>query len=168
VARRRRKAVTLALVSDITPERRARAGDHLTWPADKRSPVQVARVIDHLERLHERAHLSDRQWGAGMKFRAHHRAAGMHGHMGSIDLHRVLAMPVDKGREHQFHVEQYRKALACLGMLRLVAVEMVVCYDTPLEVVALAQGRSTGGRGCEAVRQQLAAALEDLARLWGL
>jgi hypothetical protein len=168
MARRRKRPITLAQVSDLTPERRAHAGPHLVWPEDKRSPVQVARVIDPLERMHERDQLSDREYGAGMRFRKHHKAAGMNGHMGSIDLHRILAMPVDRGREHQFHVEQYRKALGCLGFLRLGVVEMVCCYDTPLEVIALAQGRSPGGRGVEAIRRQLVSSLGDLADMWRL
>jgi hypothetical protein len=167
VARRRRKAVTLALVSDLTPERKAHAGSNLVWPADKRSPVQVARVIDALERLHDRAHVSDREYGAGMKFRRHHKGAGLFGQMGTVDLHRIFGRPQER-EEVEAHTLQYRKALLCLGILRLGVVEMVICYDTPLEVVALAQGRSTGGRGVEAVRRQLAASLEDLANLWRL
>ena len=168
MARRRKRPITLAQVSDLTPERRAHAGSMLQWPADKRSPQQTARVIDHLERLHDREQISDRAYAAGMRFRAHHQGAGMLGHMGTLDLHRILSSPVDRGREHQFHVNQYGKALLKLGLIRLGVLEAVVCYDKPLEQVAVELGRGAGGRGVEAVRRQLAGALDELATLWGL
>lgn len=167
MARRRRKEITLALVSDLTPERKAHAGGSLQWPQDKRSPVQTARVLCPLERMHLRGQLRDRAYQAGLKFRRHHMLAGLMGSIGAIDLHRILGLPQDhEGRV--FHVRQYRMALLRLGLLRVGVLELVCCYDKPLEEVACEQGRGRGGRGTEAVRKQLAASLEALANLWGL
>lgn len=168
MTRKRKRGVTLALISDLTPQRAAHAGSNLQWPEDKRSPQQTARILCPLDRLHGRDQISDKAYNAGVKFRKHHLGAGMYGRMGTVDMHRILAQPQDYGEEHAFHVTQYKKALQCLGLLRLGVLEMVVCYDKPLEEVALAQGRGTGGRGTEAVRQQLSMSLEDLASLWGM
>lgn len=169
MARKRKRGVTLAQISDLTPERMSHAGADLQWPSDKRSYMQTARILCPLDRLHERGHISERAYNAGVKFRKHHLGAGMYGRMGTVDMHRILAQPQDNGgEEHSFHVTQYKKALLCLGLLRLGVLEMVVCYDKPLEAVAVAQGRAVGGRGTEAVRQQLSLSLEALASLWGL
>jgi hypothetical protein len=168
MARKRRRSVTLAQVSDLTPERVNHAGANLQWPEDKRSPQQTARILCPLDRLHEREQISERAYNAGVKFRKHHLGAGLYGRMGTVDMHRILAQPQDDLGAHTFHVTQYRHALICLGFLRIGVLEQVVCYDKTLAEVAAAQGRAPGGRGTEAVRGQLASSLEDLASLWGL
>ncbi len=167
MARRRRKEVTLALVSDLTPERKNQAGSSLQWPADKRSPQQTARILCPLERLHLRGQIRPRAYEAGVKFRKHHAMAGMMGVIGSVDLHRILGLPTDR-ESRAFHVQHYKEALVRLGLIRVGVLELVVCYDKPLEEIATEQGRGRGGRGTEAVRRQLESSLEDLANLWGL
>ena len=167
MARRRKREVTLALVSDLTPERKNQAGATLQWPQDKRSPVQTARILCPLDRLHLRGQIRERAYQAGVKFRRHHAMAGMMGHLGTVDLHRILGLPQDR-ESRAFHVEHYKEALVRLGLIRVGVLELVVCYDKPLEEIATEQGRGKGGRGTEAVRRQLEGSLEDLANLWGL
>jgi hypothetical protein len=146
------------MVSDITPERRRHAGPDLVWPADKRSPQQTARVINPLDRLHEREQISDRAYAAGVKFRRHHLGAGMFGRMGTVDLHRIFSFP-HPGETQALHILQYKNALAELGIIRLGVVEMVCCYDTPLERRCL-PGPGGGGQGTDAVRRQIEGSLE--------
>lgn len=167
MARKRKREVSLALVSDLTPERKARAGDNLQWPEDKRSPQQTARILTPLERLLARNKISSGQYAAGVKFRHHWYHAGHAGRVMSVDLNNVVAYP-STGSRSELHAAQYREAWTCLGPITSALVEAIVCQERTLEAVAPELGRHPGGYGIDVVTRQLSAALDKLVKLWGI
>lgn len=167
-----------------TAERIAQAGG---WFDPKKNNTQFFEIIgrakssrhftmldDALGRALRRRFISAVEYAALKKYALHWLAGGLQGHLGSVDLNRVLAFDpgsmtgLCKTERQMDHRELYYAARYELGTRSRSAwvADQIACCDTAISRVAEALGYRSPYRGREKVRELLSDAGYRLGKFW--
>lgn len=117
--------------------------------------------------------ISAEEYSALKKYALHWLAGGLQGHMGSVDLNRILAFDpgsmtgLCKTEAQADHRALYWMAHLQLGTRPAFVADHIACFDSPIATVAIMLGYRSPYRGREKVRELLSDAGYRLAKLWG-
>lgn len=161
-----------------TPERIKRAGgwadrDQLfTVSGRAKSTRRFNMLDDALGRALVRRFISAVEYSALKKYALHWLAGGLQGHLGSVDLNRVLAFDpgsmtgLAKTEAQIDHRALYWMAHQEIGERPAYVADQIACFDTSLPDVAIMLGYKSPFRGREKVKEILSDAGYRLAKLW--
>lgn len=155
-----------------TAERLSHAGGFFAVAGRSRSSRKITMLDDALGRAWMRQKISAAEYSALRKYALHWLAGGLQGHLGSVDLNRVLAFDpgqmsgLAKTERQADHRRLYHIARDQLGTRPAMVADHVACFDTPLAVV----GSLLGYRSAYRARTKAAEILSDagyrLAKIW--
>jgi hypothetical protein len=155
-----------------TAERIERAGEFFTVAGRARSSRRITMLDDALGRAWMRRFISAEEYSALKKYALHWLAGGLQGHLGSVDLNRILAFDpgsmtgLAKTERQADHRRLYHSAREAIGARPARVADEIACYDIPISHVALALGYRSPYRGREKVREILSDAGYRLAKFW--
>jgi hypothetical protein len=154
-----------------TPERLAMAGEFYTISGATRSTRRFNMADDALGKAYKRGYVSGQEHAALEKYALHWLAGGLAGHLGSVDLNRVLAHDPNmagqaQGERQAMHRDLYHTARGRLGTRPAFVADHIACFDTPMADVAIMLGYRSPFRGRDKVRQILSDAGYRLVRIW--
>ena len=165
-----------------TAERIAQAGG---WFDPNKNNTQFFEIIgrakssrhftmldDALGRALTRRFISAVEYSALKKYALHWLAGGLQGHLGSVDLNRILAFDpgsmtgLCKTERQAEHRALYVAARRDLGYRPAWVADQIACFDAPLRDVAAGLGYRSPYRGREKVRELLSDAGYRLGKFW--
>lgn len=155
-----------------TAERIQHAGEFFAVAGRSKSNRRITMLDDALGRAWMRRFISAEEYSALKKYALHWLAGGLQGHLGSVDLNRILAFDpgsmtgLCKTEAQVNHRSLYYAARADLGTRPAKIADEIACYDIPISHVALALGFRSPCRGREKVREILSDAGYRLAKFW--
>jgi hypothetical protein len=165
-----------------TKERIAQAGG---W-ADPKKPGPQFFTVSGQAKSTRRFNMSDNALGKALvrrfisageyaalnKYALHWLAGGLQGHLGSVDLNRILAFDpgsmsgLAKTERQADHRALYWAAHAQIGVRPAFVADHIACFDTPVSDVALMLGYASPYRGRERVKEILSDAGYRLGKIW--
>lgn len=119
-----------------------------------------------------RRKISAAEYSALRKYALHWLAGGLQGHVGSVDLNRVLAFDpgsmsgLAKTEAQADHRRLYHRAREQLGMRPALVADHVACFDTPLASVGILLGYQSGFHGRAKAAELLSDAGYRLGKFW--
>jgi hypothetical protein len=155
-----------------TAERIRQAGEFFTVSGRSRSNRRIYMNDDALGKALMRSFISGSEHSALKKYALHWVAGGLQGHLGTVDLNRILAFDpstmngLAKTEKQADHRAIYWRAHEELGRRPAYVADQIACFDTPVRDVALSLGYRSPFRGREIVKQILSDAGYRLAKLW--
>jgi len=155
-----------------TAERIRQAGEFFTITGRSRSTRRINMLDDALGKALMRSFISPAEHSALKKYALHWLAGGLQGHLGSVDLNRILAFDpstmngLAKTERQCDHRAIYWRAHEELGRRPAYVADNIACFDTPISQVALSLGYRSPFRGREIVKQILSDAGYRLAKIW--
>jgi hypothetical protein len=155
-----------------TVERLRHAGEFFTVAGRSRSSRKITMFDDALGRAWMRRKVSGEEYSALRKYALHWLAAGLQGHLGSVDLNRVLAFDphamtgLAKTEAQVEHRALYWRARGQLGERPAYVADQVACFDMPLHVVGALLGYRSPWRGRTKAAELLSDAGYRLAKFW--
>jgi hypothetical protein len=155
-----------------TPERIAHAGQFFTVAGRSRSNRHFTMLDDALGRAWVRQNISGEEYSALKKYALHWLAGGLQGHLGSVDLNRILAFDpgsmtgLSKTEAQADHRAAYWSAREQIGERPAFVADHVACYDSPLKLVGKLLGYRSPWRGRERAVEILADAGYWLAKIF--
>lgn len=155
-----------------TPERIKRAGQFFTVAGRARSARKFTFLDDALGRAWVRRNISGEEYSALRKYSLHWLAGGLQGHVGSVDLNRVLAFDphgmsgLAKTEAQVDHRRLYYAARNEIGVRPAIVADQVACYDCNLTTVGRMLGYHSAARGREKVVELLSDAGYRLSKFW--
>ncbi|MFZ2144412.1 MAG: DUF6456 domain-containing protein, partial [Xanthobacteraceae bacterium] len=90
--------------------------------------------------------ITPEQYAAAQKYRHHWYFGGLHDHLGSLDLTRILAghhgdySGMARSENQAFHRQRFREAVQAIGKIGSHVLDSAVCREMPLEQVGYALG----------------------------
>jgi hypothetical protein len=142
-----------------TPERLQHAGEFHTASGRSRATTRYTMLDDALGRAWMRRKLSDAEYYALRRYALHWLAGGLQGHLGSIDLNRILAHDpgamsgLAKTERQADHRLAYHEARHQIGTRPALVADGVACFDLGLVEVGVLLGyRSAAHARVEACR----------------
>jgi hypothetical protein len=155
-----------------TAERLAHAGGFFTVAGRARSSRRITLLDDALGRAWMRQKISAPEYSALRKYALHWLAGGLQGHLGSVDLNRILAFDpgsmsgLAKTEAQADHRILYHAARDQLGTRPAMVADHIACFDTSLATV----GALLGYRSAYRARTKAAEILSDagyrLGKFW--
>lgn len=127
---------------------------------------------DALGRAWKRRNISGEEYAALRKYALHWLAGGLMGHLGSVDLNRILAFDphamtgLAKTEKQADHRHLYHRARENIGLRPALVADHVACYDSTLTHVGEVLGYQSGPRGREKAIEILSDAGYRLAQFW--
>lgn len=155
-----------------TAERIRQAGEFFTMSGRSRSSRRFNMLDDALGRALVRRFISAAEYSALKKYALHWLAGGLQGHLGSVDLNRILAFDpgamtgLAKTERQADHRALYWRAHEMLGLRPAYVADHIACFDTPAAQVAASLGYRSAFRGREKVKEILSDAGYRLAKIW--
>lgn len=155
-----------------TAERLHHAATFFTVAGRSKSSRRITMLDDALGRAWMRRIISAEEYSALKKYALHWLAGGLQGHLGSVDLNRILAFDpgsmsgLCKTEAQADHRALYWMAHLQLGTRPAFVADHVACFDTPISTVAIMMGYHSPYHGREKVRQILNDAGYRLAKFW--
>ncbi|MBO0715932.1 MAG: hypothetical protein J2P55_01170 [Rhizobiales bacterium] len=158
--------------SGPTAERLAHARGFFTIAGRSRSQRKITFLDDALGRAWMRQNISGEEYAALRKYALHWLAGGLIGHLGSVDLNRVLAFDpgamsgLAKTEKQADHRHLYHSARESIGRRPAFVADQVACYDSTLTHVGTLLGYRSGPRGRSKAIEILSDAGYRLAKFW--
>jgi hypothetical protein len=155
-----------------TAERIGQAGEFFTLVGRAKSNRHFTMLDDALGRAWVRHFISAAEYSALKKYALHWLAGGLQGHLGSVDLNRILAFDpgsmtgLCKTEAQADHRNLYYAAREEIGTRPAWVADHVACFDTSIRRVAEALGYRSPYRGREKVREILSDAGYRLGKFW--
>jgi hypothetical protein len=155
-----------------TAERIAHAGGFFTVVGRSRSSRRITLLDDALGRAWMRQKISAAEYSALRKYALHWLAGGLQGHLGSVDLNRVLAFDpgamsgLAKTEAQADHRRLYHAARDEIGTRPAMVADHVACFDTPLAMVGSLLGFRSPYRGRAKAAELLSEAGYRLGKFW--
>ena len=155
-----------------TQERLGHAGQFFTVAGRSKSSRRITMLDDALGRAWIRRFISAEEYSALKKYALHWLAGGLQGHLGSVDLNRILAFDpgsmtgLCKTEAQADHRALYWMANLHLGTRPAFVADHIACFDTSMPALAVMLGYRSPYRGREKVREILSDAGYRLAKLW--
>jgi hypothetical protein len=118
--------------------------------------------------------ISPEQYAAAQKYRHHWYFGGLHDHLGSLDLTRILAghhgdySSMARSENQAFHRQRFREAVQAIGKIGSHVLDSAVCREMPLEQVGYALGWGNRAQAYAAAAERMKIALDGLCKLWGI
>lgn len=137
-----------------------------------KSNRRVTMLDDALGRAWMHRFISAEEYSALKKYALHWLAGGLQGHLGSVDLNRILAFDpgsmtgLAKTEAQADHRRLYWLAHEHLGIRPAFVADQIACFDNRIAVVGVMLGYRSAYRGREKVREILNDAGYRLAKLW--
>jgi hypothetical protein len=119
-----------------------------------------------------RQNISAEEYSALRKYALHWLAGGLQGHLGSVDLNRVLAFDpgamtgLAKTERQMEHRQLYHAARDSIGLRPALVADHVACFDSPISTVGVLLGYRSPWRGRQKVIEILRDAGYRLGRFW--
>jgi hypothetical protein len=138
-----------------TAERIRHAGAFFTVAGRAQSSRHFTMLDDALGKAWMRRNISGEEYSALKKYALHWLAGGLQGHLGSVDLNRILAFDpgsmtgLCKTERQADHRRLYWSARALLGTRPAFVADHVACYDSPIGTVGRLLGYRSPWRGRE-------------------
>jgi hypothetical protein len=158
--------------SGPTAERLKHAGEFFTIAGRSRSSRRITLLDDALGRAWMRRKISAAEYSALKKYALHWLAGGLQGHLGSVDLNRILAFDpgsmsgLAKTERQADHRRLYHAARDHLGTRPAMVADHIACFDTPLSTVGVLLGFKSPWRGRSKAAEILSDAGYRLAKFW--
>lgn len=155
-----------------TAERLGHAGEFFSVAGRSKSSRRITMLDDALGRAWMRRFISGEEYSALKKYALHWLAGGLQGHLGSVDLNRILAFDpgsmtgLCKTEAQADHRALYWTAHQQLGTRPAFVADHIACFDTSMPALAVMLGYRSPYRGREKVREILSDAGYRLAKLW--
>lgn len=155
-----------------TAERIRHAGEFFSIAGQSRSNRRITMQDDALGRALMRRKISGEEFSGLKKYALHWLAGGLQGHLGSVDLNRILAFDpgsmtgLCKTEAQAEHRARYWSAHEHLGTRPAFVADHIACFDSPVSTVAMMLGYASPCRGRERVRQILCDAGYRLVKFW--
>jgi hypothetical protein len=155
-----------------TAERLSQAGGFYTVAGRSRSSRRITLLDDALGRAWMRRKISAPEYSALKKYALHWLAGGLQGHLGSVDLNRVLAFDpgsmsgLAKTEAQADHRRLYHLARESLGRRPAIVADAVACFDLPLRTVGAMLGYRSPYRGRTRAAEILSDAGYRLGQFW--
>lgn len=155
-----------------TAERLAKAGGFFTLAGRARSFRKITMLDDALGRAWMRQKISAPEYSALRKYALHWLAGGLQGHLGSIDLNRILAFDpgqmsgLAKTERQADHRRLYHMAREQLGTRPALVADHVACFDTSLGAVGVLLGYRSAYRARTKAAEILSDAGYRLGKIW--
>jgi hypothetical protein len=155
-----------------TAERIDQAGEFYQIVGRAKSSRHFTMLDDALGRAWVHRFISAEEYSALKKYALHWLAGGLQGHLGSVDLNRVLAFDpgsmtgLCKTERQAEHRALYYAARADVGTRPAFVADHIACFDTAIGRVAEALGYRSPYRGREKVRELLSDAGYRLGKFW--
>jgi hypothetical protein len=155
-----------------TPERIQHAGQFFTVAGRSKSSRRITMLDDALGRAWMRRNISGEEYSALKKYALHWLAGGLQGHLGSVDLNRILAFDpgsmsgLAKTEAQADHRAAYWSAHDMLGHRPAFVADQVACYDSSIASVGRMLGFKSPWRGRERAIEILADAGYRLAKIF--
>jgi hypothetical protein len=155
-----------------TAERLRHAGEFFTIAGRSKSSRRITMLDDALGRAWMRAKISAAEYSALKKYALHWLAGGLQGHLGSVDLNRVLTFDpgsmtgLCKTEAQANHRQLYWSARCQLGTRPAMVADHVACFDTSIADVGRLLGFRSPWRGREKAFEILSDAGYRLAKFW--
>ena len=153
-----------------TAERMRRAGAHFA----RGDTGQITMRDSPIERALTRKTITPEQYAAAQKYRHHWYFGGLHDHLGSLDLTRILAghhgdySGMARSENQAFHRQRFREAVQAIGKIGSHVLDSAVCREMPLEQVGYALGWGNRAYAYAAAAERMKIALDGLCKLWGI
>jgi hypothetical protein len=153
-----------------TAERMRRAGARF----ERGDTGQITMRDSPLERALARKTITPEQYAAAQKYRHHWYFGGLHDHLGSLDLTRILAghhgdySGMARSENQAFHRQRFREAVQAIGKIGSHVLDSAVCREMPLEQVGYALGWGNRVYAYAAAAERMKIALDGLCKLWGI
>ena len=155
-----------------TAERISQAGEFFTVSGRAKSNRRFSMSDDALGKALAHRIVSNEEYSALKKYALHWLAGGLSGHLGSVDLNRILAFDpgsmtgLAKTEKQAEHRALFWRAHESIGVRPAFVSTHIACYDTPLRDVGIMLGYQSPYRGREKVREILSDAGYRLGKLW--
>lgn len=155
-----------------TAERIGQAGEFFTVAGRGKSNRHFTMLDDALGRAWVRRFISAAEYSALKKYALHWLAGGLQGHLGSVDLNRILAFDpgamtgLAKTEAQVDHRHLYYAARVELGRRPAWVADQIACFDNSISRVGAALGYRSPYRGREKVRELLSDAGYRLGKFW--
>jgi hypothetical protein len=155
-----------------TSERLKHAGTYFSIVGRSKSSRKITMLDDALGRAWMRKNISAEEYSALSKYRLHWLAGGLQGHLGSVDLNRVLAFDpgsmsgLAKSEAQADHRRLYHAARDRIGRRPALVADHVACFDTPLAVVGGILGYRSRWHGKAKAVEILSDAGYRLGQFW--
>jgi hypothetical protein len=143
-----------------------------TAAGQSKSSRRFTMLDDQLGRAWVRRFISAEEYSGLKKYALHWLAGGLQGHLGSVDLNRILAFDpssmngLAKTERQAEHRALYWLAHEHIGTNPAFVADHVACFDTSVSDVGHLLGYQSPYRGREKVREYLSDAGYRLAKLW--
>lgn len=155
-----------------TAERYKHAGKYYVVVGQGRSNRHITMLDDALGRALTRQNIKPGEYSALKKYALHWLAGGLQGHLGSVDLNRILAFDpgsmsgLCKSEKQLAHRRMYYAAAEEIGARPAQVADAVACHDRSITDVGRMLGYQSGYRGREKAIEILSDAGYRLARFW--
>jgi hypothetical protein len=158
--------------SGPTQQRQDHAGEFYHETGYSKSSKRYHVSDDQLGKALASHLISPEECSALRKYALHWLAAGLQGHLASVDLNRILAFDANamhglaKTERQQYHRQLYWQAHTHLGVRPAFVADQIACYETDIYDVGHMLGYQSPYRGREKVREILSDAGYRLGRFW--
>jgi hypothetical protein len=155
-----------------TGERLKHAGPFFCIVGRSRSSRKITMLDDALGRAWMRRNISAEEYSALKRYALHWLAGGLQGHLGSVDLNRILAFDpgsmsgLAKSEAQADHRHLYHAARDRIGTRPALVADHVACFDTPLAEVGGILGYRSRWHGKEKAIEILGDAGYRLGQFW--
>lgn len=155
-----------------TPERLLHSHGYFTEAGRSRSTKRITMLDDALGRAWKRQNISLSEYSALKKYALHWLAGGLQGHLGSVDLNRILAFDpgsmsgLAKTERQADHRRLYHAAREAIGRRPAFVADQIACFDQTLSYVGRVLGYRSGPRGRLRAIEILQDAGFRLGRFW--
>lgn len=158
--------------SGPTSERLRHAGEFCSVVGRSRSSRRITMLDDALGRAWLKKHISAEEYSALKKYALHWLAGGLQGHLGSVDLNRILTFDpgsmsgLAKSEAQSDHRRLYHLARERIGTRPALVADHVACFDTPLADVGTILGYRSIWHGKQKAIEILSDAGYRLGQFW--
>jgi hypothetical protein len=151
-----------------TRERLQQADHGFEIGGDAREGYRFTMTDNPLGRALTRRKISEAEYSALRKYAAHWHAAGLAGHVVSLDLNRVSSSrsSLFGSEAATYHLNEYREAARYIGRQHAYVADNVACFETKLETIGEGLGYASPYRGRQKALELLREAGDRLAYHW--
>ena len=155
-----------------TAERLLRAEGFFTVAGKSRSGRRISMLDDALGRAWMRKNISAEEYSGLKRYAYHWASGGLGGHIGSVDLNRILAFDpgamsgLAKTESQVNHRNLYHASRAYLGTRPALVADHIACYDSSIAFVGCLLGYKSPFRGREKAIEILSDAGYRLGKYW--
>jgi hypothetical protein len=134
--------------------------------------IKFTFLDDSLGRALMRKNVTGEEYQALRKYALHWLAGGFAGHLGTVDLNRILAFNpgamtgLAKTEKQAEHRRIYSQARGSIGIRPALVADHVACFDSNLTTVGIVLGYRSPSRGREKAVELLSEAGYRLVRFW--